>query len=184
MNEPSATRREPSGGCVPRTCRFPGCDQRRSLPAHHVEHWARGGRTKLANLVQLCRHHHRLVHEGVHTLERGPAEALIFRRRDGRPIPSVTSAVPGHSVELVHDSRGRGAWITPDTCRSRWDGSRLDLALSVDGLAQAALVAPPRKALAEPADSAIARTSTVPQCTCGMRAAQPSAVSRSGTSRR
>ena len=119
-----------------RTCRFPGCDQRRFLHAHHVEHWARGGRTELANLVQLCRHHHRLVHEGGYTLERGPAEALIFRRPDGRPIPSVTSAVAGRSVELVADSRGRGAWITPDTCRSRWDGSRLDLALSVDGLVQ------------------------------------------------
>jgi Domain of unknown function (DUF222)/HNH endonuclease len=119
-----------------RTCRFPGCDQRRFLHAHHVEHWARGGRTELANLVQLCWHHHRLVHEGGYTLERGQAEALIFRRPDGRPIPSVTSAVAGRSVELVADSRGRGAWITPDTCRSRWDGSRLDLALSVDGLVQ------------------------------------------------
>ena len=45
-------------------CRFPGCPQRRFLHAHHVDHWARGGRTDLSNLVQLCSHHHRLVHEG------------------------------------------------------------------------------------------------------------------------
>jgi len=46
-------------------CRFPGCD----VPAiwsdaHHIEHWANGGLTKLFNLVLLCRRHHRMVHEG------------------------------------------------------------------------------------------------------------------------
>lgn len=44
-------------------CAFPGCTR---LPtacdAHHVQHWADGGATSLANLVMLCRHHHRLVH--------------------------------------------------------------------------------------------------------------------------
>jgi hypothetical protein len=47
-----------------RRCRFPGCAQTRFLNAHHLDHWAHGGRTDLANLVQLCSHHHRLVHEG------------------------------------------------------------------------------------------------------------------------
>jgi hypothetical protein len=44
-------------------CRFPGCTQFRFVDAHHIKHWARGGETKLSNLVLLCRHHHRLVHE-------------------------------------------------------------------------------------------------------------------------
>jgi hypothetical protein len=44
-------------------CRFPGCGLR-FTDAHHVRHWAEGGETKLENLVLLCRHHHRLVHEG------------------------------------------------------------------------------------------------------------------------
>jgi len=44
------------------TCRFPGCGATRNLHAHHVVHWARGGRTDLANLVLLCGHHHRTVH--------------------------------------------------------------------------------------------------------------------------
>ena len=35
-------------------CRFPGCETRR-CDAHHVEHWADGGATKLDNLVLLCR---------------------------------------------------------------------------------------------------------------------------------
>ena len=39
-------------------CRFPGCTHQRYVDAHHIEHWAEGGETKLANLVTLCRLHH------------------------------------------------------------------------------------------------------------------------------
>jgi hypothetical protein len=50
--------------------------------AHHVDHWADGGETKLENLVLLCRRHHRLTHEG-----RFGAEIVkgrpAFRRPDG-----------------------------------------------------------------------------------------------------
>jgi hypothetical protein len=46
-------------------CRFPNCDRPPEwTDGHHVEHWADGGETKLGNLVLLCRHHHRAVHEG------------------------------------------------------------------------------------------------------------------------
>jgi len=45
-------------------CRFPGCEHRRFLDAHHIRHWAHGGETSKENLIMLCRHHHRLVHEG------------------------------------------------------------------------------------------------------------------------
>src|SRR3984957_13993733 len=44
-------------------CRFPGCTHEQYVDAHHIEHWADGGETKLSNLVTLCRLHHRLVHE-------------------------------------------------------------------------------------------------------------------------
>jgi hypothetical protein len=48
-----------------RGCRFPGCH---APPAwcdgHHLQPWARGGRTDLVNLLLLCRWHHGLVHEG------------------------------------------------------------------------------------------------------------------------
>lgn len=46
-------------------CRFPGCDRPPEwTDGHHIEHWADGGATSLANLLLLCRHHHRAVHEG------------------------------------------------------------------------------------------------------------------------
>ncbi|HSL49257.1 MAG TPA: DUF222 domain-containing protein, partial [Candidatus Deferrimicrobiaceae bacterium] len=40
------------------SCRFPGCHVRVGQ-GHHVRHWAQGGPTTLANLVLLCRRHHR-----------------------------------------------------------------------------------------------------------------------------
>src|SRR5256885_300674 len=46
-------------------CRFPGCDMPPAwTDAHHIQHWADGGLTKLFNLILMCRRHHRLIHEG------------------------------------------------------------------------------------------------------------------------
>ena len=45
-------------------CRFPGCDHRRYLHAHHIHHWARRRTHQASNLIHLCSYHHRLVHEG------------------------------------------------------------------------------------------------------------------------
>lgn len=48
-----------------RTCAFPGCDRPVNMTSpHHVEFWARGGRSDMRNLIPLCYFHHRLVHEG------------------------------------------------------------------------------------------------------------------------
>ena len=48
-----------------RGCRFPGCDRQVNWSSpHHIIFWARGGSSKLANLLMLCFFHHRLVHEG------------------------------------------------------------------------------------------------------------------------
>lgn len=67
-----------------RTCRFPGCDRPHTwCDAHHVVHWADGGPTAVANLLLLCRRHHRAVHErGGFTLELLEGRPL-FRRPDG-----------------------------------------------------------------------------------------------------
>jgi hypothetical protein len=45
-------------------CAFPGCDRPpRWCDAHHLWPWSAGGPTSLDNLVLLCRHHHRTLHE-------------------------------------------------------------------------------------------------------------------------
>ncbi|MFH1329575.1 MAG: DUF222 domain-containing protein, partial [Actinomycetota bacterium] len=44
-------------------CTHTGCDTpARWCDAHHIRHWAEGGRTDLANLRLLCRRHHRQAH--------------------------------------------------------------------------------------------------------------------------
>ncbi len=98
-----------------RGCRFPGCGLR-FCDAHHVRHWADGGETSLRNTVLLCRHHHRLVHEG---------GWRILWDRDGRPVfmdprggthydgrwrPLELSGNPVGS--LVEENRTRG--VDPD----------------------------------------------------------------------
>jgi hypothetical protein len=60
---PGATRR--ALAARDKHCRFPGCDMPPAwTDAHHIQHWADGGPTKLFNLVLMCRRHHRLLHEG------------------------------------------------------------------------------------------------------------------------
>jgi len=59
-------------------CRFPGCSSRRFCDGHHIEHWQNGGETRLDNLVLLCRHHHRLVHEGGFDCRRSDSGEIYF----------------------------------------------------------------------------------------------------------
>jgi hypothetical protein len=65
-------------------CRFPGCESRRWVKAHHNSHWARGGPTDLDNLALLCHAHHRLVHEGGWSIRGHPAGRLRFHDPGGR----------------------------------------------------------------------------------------------------
>jgi hypothetical protein len=84
---PPATRRALADR--DRGCRFPGCTNHRFVDGHHIRHWSAGGRTDLDNLVQLCRRHHRLVHEGGVIIERDGSGGLLFRRRDGTAMPAA-----------------------------------------------------------------------------------------------
>jgi hypothetical protein len=110
-----------------RGCRFPGCQARRFVDAHHLIHWANGGPTNLANLVQLCRHHHRLMHEGGYSLSRDRAGEPVFYRPDGRPIPrcpALPRASPAH----------RRPGIDHRSCRSLATDQRFDMELCIQAL--------------------------------------------------
>lgn len=80
-------------------CRFPGCTHTRFVDGHHIEHWADDGETSLENLVLLCRHHHRLVHEGGFGCHRTENGEIVFT--DGREQPiSEYSPLPGLGIDL------------------------------------------------------------------------------------
>jgi hypothetical protein len=110
-----------------RGCRFPGCENRRFLDAHHLHHWARGGPTTLANLVLLCRRHHRLVHEAGWELDRNAR----FHDSRGRPLPAVPRLPRGHPNELL--ARSHHLAIDADTLQPG-SGERMNLADAVDAL--------------------------------------------------
>lgn len=119
------------------TCRFPGCENRRFVDAHHIHHWARGGETKLDNLLLLCRHHHRLVHERGFTVERVGDDGLRFRRADGRKLDVVPSAPPGDPAALLRRDGHSGPAIGSDTCVTG-TGERMHLGMAVDRMIQIA----------------------------------------------
>ena len=101
-------------------CSRPGCHSRVGLEAHHVRHWLWGGRTDLANLVLLCRHHHHAHHRGEFSIGIAADGSFAFRRPDGRGLErhvDPTLLMPG--------ARRAGDAVTHD---SRWTGTgeRLD----------------------------------------------------------
>jgi hypothetical protein len=118
------------------TCRWPGCESRRHLDAHHRTHWARGGETSLDNLVLLCSHHHRLVHEGGYAVEDDPEGGLRFRNRHGVLCPGVSRPPPGSVDELVARNTRDRLEIDARTNRNGY-GDPLDLELAVAAVGSA-----------------------------------------------
>ncbi|MGD0504008.1 MAG: DUF222 domain-containing protein [Steroidobacteraceae bacterium] len=114
-------------------CQFPGCTFTRFLDAHHIKHWAHGGETKLANLVTLCRWHHRLVHEGQIEVELRGEGGWRFSKPDGqefRPVdPDALVEYEGTEIETAH--RAQCLSITANTAATRWRGERMDYDLAV-----------------------------------------------------
>ncbi|MPY86751.1 MAG: DUF222 domain-containing protein [Luteitalea sp.] len=125
-----------------RHCQFPGCTARH-CDAHHLEHWADGGATRLTNLALLCRRHHRAVHEEGFTLTRAPDGAVHVCRPDGRPLPTVPrtprwATAGGDIGDPLAPSTARltaaGIRMGPHTATPDWFGARLDLAYALDVL--------------------------------------------------
>jgi hypothetical protein len=105
-----------------RGCRFPGCENRRFVDAHHVHHWARGGATTLTNLVLLCRRHHRAVHEGGYRVD---ARGRFYYPWGGEiaPAPSLPRGDPDVLTERTASPGSTSERARPGR-ESRWS-SRL-----------------------------------------------------------
>ena len=120
-------------------CRFPGCTHDRFVDGHHIEHWADGGETRLDNLILLCRHHHRLVHEGGFCCEKTDSGEVVFRDERNEPLAAygLLPTVGDDEIEtwLEHEFFDRG--IDAGTCRTQWyAGERMDWDLAVGNLFQ------------------------------------------------
>ena len=103
-------------------CRFPGCESRR-IDLHHIVYWSHGGRTDLDNLISVCRHHHRLVHEHGYLIAAKPGGSFTFYRPDGAALPlSPPLPEPAGRIGDYHDAE-----ITEDVIIPPWYGERLDL---------------------------------------------------------
>jgi hypothetical protein len=102
-------------------CGFPGCGRARWVDAHHIEHWASGGETSLANTVLLCTRHHTLVHEGGFGVAR-EGDELRFLDPRGHEVPSA-GCVTAEPPPIV---------VPP---RPGWDGDPVDYDAAVESLA-------------------------------------------------
>ncbi len=112
-----------------RGCRFPGCTARH-CDAHHIEHWADGGETKLSNLVLLCRRHHRLLHEGGFSVRMDAGGAVQFLDRRGRLVnrsPALPAVGDDAARELLEYLENAGILITGKESMPAWDGEPMDL---------------------------------------------------------
>ncbi|MBS3747507.1 MAG: DUF222 domain-containing protein [Wenzhouxiangellaceae bacterium] len=116
-------------------CRFPGCIAHKYVDAHHIVHWPDGGETKMDNLVLLCRHHHRLVHEGGFGVRMGDQDIPEFTDAAGCAIPQVGERpFRGNVFTLARQHQESGLRITPETTVSLWEGEKMDMGMAIEGL--------------------------------------------------
>jgi hypothetical protein len=116
------------------TCRFPACTNRFRLHAHHILHFADGGPTTSDNLVLLCPHHHRLVHEGGWRVVGNADGRLTFHDPAGRPVPDrplAPAATRPDALARLH--RAAGVPIDAETLTTA-TGERMDLDWTVTAL--------------------------------------------------
>lgn len=113
------------------------CRCSQHAPRRSVRHWADGGETKLDNLVMLCRHHLRLVHEGGFAVEMNAAGKPAFTAPDGEYLPTgPDTRFRGNVVALSTKHRRDGLDIRPQTPVPRWLGERMDDSMAVEGFLQ------------------------------------------------
>jgi hypothetical protein len=113
-------------------CRFPGCTHKKYTDAHHIKHWARGGETKMSNLVTLCRFHHRKVHEGQVVVQMLDDGAIRFVQPDGESFESAHPMGDWRELTAVHEQAG--IHINAKTAAPRLQVGAMDYGLAIDVL--------------------------------------------------
>jgi len=129
-----------------RGCRVPGCCESRLVDAHHIHHWCDGGETSLENLVLLCRHHHRWLHQGFIAIDKecivsGSEAQLVFTNAAGRKIEAslfpqfrAPSTGPEQTMGIEIANRELGLEIDSRTAITAWRGEVMDYGLAVEAL--------------------------------------------------
>lgn len=123
-------------------CRFPGCCESRYVDAHHVQHWCDGGETRLDNLVLLCRHHHRLLHQDGYEIVKHGNQQFEFLTPAGGAMPAAlapqfATAAEDMASEILaieREHEGIGLMIDSRTAVTRWQGERMDYDLAVGAM--------------------------------------------------
>jgi hypothetical protein len=110
-------------------CRFPGCGQTVFVDAHHIVHWVDGGETSLDNLLLLCRHHHRQLHEGGWRLEKTCDGSFAFFDRFGAPIPEAFTLWRAELDAFIE--RNQALDISAETYACKVNDHRWDAELAV-----------------------------------------------------
>lgn len=104
--------------------------------AHHIIHWADGGETRLDNLILLCRHHHRALHEEGFRVRLRSDGTPRFSDRTGWPLPDLAPPTPALSEDPIQTlcRRNRQRGVRPDawTASSRWKRAG-DIPWTVEG---------------------------------------------------
>lgn len=117
-----------------RSCRFPGCGATRHLHAHHIQHWADGGPTDLANLVVVCGYHHRFVHDHGWRIDRVGTGRFTFAPPGGEALPAA-SKLPGPGERGSQDMIAGPSISDPFLLRpDEWPGpgyANIDMAVAV-----------------------------------------------------
>ena len=140
-------------------CRFPGCCESHFVDAHHIQHWCDGGETSLDNLLLLCRHHHRLLHQELYSIQavgkkaesgnkigKKRVQELIFINAQGKQIEQALfpqfrdENFPALEVEsdmslsIELENADLGLEIDDQTAVTARQGESMDYGLAVDAL--------------------------------------------------
>ena len=115
------------------------CGSPHSLHVHHIIPWSKGGRTRMKNLITVCRNCHALIHAGLLILV-GDVRSCDFRTAEGRslhgpgappdeflppPPPFVPVPEPGPPPVRLNDIPARidGEWWRRHANLIRWSPS-------------------------------------------------------------